>query len=161
MRKALVVGCFVVFSLLSAAAQQDKPKAEVFGGYEYANGDGTSFNGWNTAVTGNITRSFGITADFAGVYKNGHIYSYMFGPVLSARGKHVRPFVHSLFGGATGGGSTGGSTAFSMALGGGVDVSAGNHFAFRLFQLDWWVLRSNGVIDKNNGRVSSGIVIRF
>ena len=160
MRKLLSLTLFLTMSLL-VAAQQEKPKAEIFGGYQYANGDGTSLNGWNTAVTGNITRSFGITADFAGVYKGGHVYSYMFGPVLSARGKHVTPFVHALFGGATGGGPAGGSTAFSMAFGGGVDASIGNHFAIRLAQADWWLLRSNGVFDKNNGRVSSGIVIRF
>lgn len=161
MGKVLVIGCLMVLLSMAASAQIDAPKAEIFGGYQYANGDGLSLNGWNTALTGNISRSFGITADFAGVYNGIHVYSYMFGPVLSARGKHVTPFVHALFGGATGGGPAGGSTAFSMALGGGIDANAGNHFAFRVFQGDWWLLRANGFTDKNNGRISTGIVVRF
>src|ERR1041385_4634491 len=125
MRKFLSIALFAVGSLLSAAAQQNKPKAEVFGGYQYTYGDGINFNGWNAAVTGNLSRSFGVTADFSGVYNGGHVYSYMFGPVLSARGKHFTPFVHALFGGATGQGPAGGSTAFSMAFGGGLDANLG------------------------------------
>ena len=161
MNKILVTVCLAALSAAAASAQRETPKAEVFGGYQYANGDGLSLNGWNTAITANVSRSFGITADFAGVYNGGHVYSYMFGPTLSARGKHVTPFVHALFGGATGEGPAGGSTAFSMAFGGGIDANAGNHFAFRIFQGDWWVLRSNGAFDKNSGRISTGIVVRF
>ena len=161
MRNVVVVGCLLVLSAVMASGQKDTPKAEVFGGYQFADGDGVKLNGWNAAVTGNISRWLGITADFAGVYNGGHVYSYMFGPTIAARRKHLTPFAHALFGGANGGGPTGGSTAFSMALGGGIDANAGNHFAFRIFQGDWWLLRANGFTDKNNGRISTGIVMRF
>src|SRR5437016_2166048 len=109
MQKSFCVGCFVLFAAMAVAAQKNTPKAELFGGYQFAYGDGLKLNGWNTSITGNISRSFGITADFAGVYNGGHVYSYMFGPVVSARGRHVTPFLHALFGGATGAGPAGGS----------------------------------------------------
>ena len=48
-----------------------------------------------------------------------------------------------------------------MAFGGGLDANIGRHFAIRIVQGDWWLLRSNGSFDKNNARVSSGIVVRF
>jgi len=161
MRKMLSITLFVAVGLMTAGAQQEKPKAEVFGGYQYTYGDGLNLNGWNAAVTGNISRSLGLTADFSGVYNGGHVYSFMFGPTFSARGKHLTPFAHALFGGANGQGPAGGSTAFSMAFGGGLDANMGRHFAFRIVQGDWWLLRSNGTFDKNNARVSSGIVVRF
>jgi hypothetical protein len=43
-----------------------------------------------------------------------------------------------------------------MALGGGIDVSVGDHFAVRLIQGDWLLFRSGGITDKKNGRVSAG-----
>jgi len=48
-----------------------------------------------------------------------------------------------------------------MALGGGIDVSIGDHFALRLIQGDWLLFRSDGITDKENGRVSAGVVLRF
>jgi hypothetical protein len=84
-------------SALSAFAQQDAPKAEVFGGYSYLHidtegvtgstldtacnsllGAGTcppgsfgvqpSANGWNASAQFNATRFLGIKADFSGHY---------------------------------------------------------------------------------------------
>jgi hypothetical protein len=85
----------------------------------------------------------------------------MFGPTFSIRTKNLTPFAHALFGGALAGegGSSGG--AFSMGLGGGLDVHAGNHLAFRLVQADWLLLHAGGDTVKDNIRVSSGLVFRF
>ena len=84
LRKTLCSMCLVVVAL-SPAIAQDVSKAEVFGGYSWAGGN---FHGWNAAVMGNVTKRFGIVADFSGHYgseldgailikKDGH--SFLFG----------------------------------------------------------------------------------
>src|SRR5215470_19429052 len=156
-RLTIAVAAFVL--ALPAAAQREFPRAEIFGGYQFLHlNPSLNASGWNAAVNGNVNRWFGITADFSGVYKDGgHLYTYMFGPTLSARTGPVTAFAHTLLGGAT----DGGDSAFSMAVGGGADVNAGDHFAIRLLQADWMLLRSGGVTAKKNARVSAGVVFRF
>jgi hypothetical protein len=146
-------------SAVSAAAQKNFPSAEVFGGYQFTHLEPSlDANGWNAAITGNVNRWFGVTADFSGAYKNGgHIYTYMFGPSFTSRVERLSAFGHVLAGGA----ASGESNAFSIAMGGGIDVSAGRHLAVRLIQADWLVFRSGGVTDKRNARVSTGVVFRF
>jgi hypothetical protein len=163
MRKVMMVTVSMVVFVWSALGQSASPKAEVFGGYQFSHLDpGLNANGWNVAASGNLSRWFGVTADFSGAYKNGgHIYTYMFGPTFSARSKGVTPFVHTLFGGATASGGGGSANAFAMAIGGGMDVNGGKHFAVRVIQADWLLLRSGGYTDKKNVRVSTGIVFRF
>src|SRR5262249_12534838 len=100
----LLVGTFS----LAAFAQEtgSAPKAEFFGGFQYSRYDG-GFNstGWDTAVTGNVNRWFGIAADFSGGYgsQSGvsiHNYTYTFGPVVSLRqSRTFTPFAHFLAGG--------------------------------------------------------------
>ncbi len=163
MRPLMTVVVAMLLLGMQAAAQQEFPRAEIFGGYQFTHLDPSiNANGWNAAVNGNLNRWFGVTADFSGAYKNGgHMYTYMFGPTFSTRTERVTPFAHALFGGATAGGGEGSATAFSMALGGGLDVNAGSHLALRLVQADWLLLRSGGVTDKKNVRVSTGLVFRF
>jgi len=72
---------FPILLLISSAAAQSFPKAEVFAGYEYANenqflgGSRVSLNGWNASIGVNMSRWFGIATDFSGVYgsSNGSI----------------------------------------------------------------------------------------
>ena len=53
-------------------------------------------------------------------------------------------------------------SAFSMGLGGGMDVNAGNHLALRLLQADWFSLHAAGdTAKKGILRVSTGLVFRF
>jgi hypothetical protein len=146
------------FLALPAIAQEEYPKAEIFGGYQYLRLNPINLNGWNAAVTGNFNRWLGVTGDFSGMYKSGaSLHTYMFGPQFSARTAHVTPFAHALFGGAT----VEGTSAFSMALGGGLDVNAGRHLAIRLVQADWMYFRSGGEAVGKNVRVSAGLVFRF
>jgi hypothetical protein len=162
--------------LLMPLAAQDYPKGEVFGGYQYTRlnieGVGLNMNGWNASVTGNLNKWFGVTGDFSGAYKSVsgaslHIYSYTFGPTISA--KHdgpVNPFVHFLFGGASATGSAVGLgsasvNGFTMMAGGGVDAKLAPRFAVRLFQGDWIYYRFQGVSESKNVRISTGIVLRF
>ena len=164
MNKVIVLIVFVALLTLPVMAA-DKPKAEVFGGYQYTRlgGDfgGINANGWNAAVNGNVNKWFGVTGDFSGTYKDGvHVYTYMFGPTISMRGNRFTPFVHALFGGfrATGAGSTNG---LAVAVGGGADAKIVPHVAIRLGQFDWVMLHDNGITEKSNVRLSSGVVFRF
>ncbi len=143
---------------LPAAAQS----VEIFGGYQFSHID-PAFNasGWNASLTGNFKHVLGITADFSGAYKNhAQVYTYTFGPVLSARLPVVQPFVHALFGGMTitDGTST---TGFAMQVGGGLDIGLRKGIGFRLVQADWMSLHFSGTTDNKNGRVSTGIVLKF
>jgi len=163
MKTATILAVSMLALAIPVLAQQEYPKAELFGGYQYAHLDPSiNANGWNAAVSGNVNRWFGVTADFSGAYKNGgHMHTYMFGPTFTARTERVSPFVHALFGGANAGGHGLSANAFAMAFGGGVDVSAGRHLALRVVQADWLLFRSEGVTDKKNVRVSTGLVFRF
>ena len=150
----LVLGMFS----LPAAAQ----RVEIFGGYQFTHLDPT-FNpsGWNASLTGNFKHVLGITADFSGAYKDQlQVYTYTFGPVLTARLPVVQPFVHALFGGMTitDGGST---TGFAMQVGGGLDIGLRKGIGLRLLQADWMSLRFSGHTDNKNARVSTGIVLKF
>jgi len=164
----LVCGCF--------AAAQDYPKGEVFGGFSMIHVDtegatnasaaaftdiaGTTiktwYPGWEVSGQYNLTKMFGIKADFAGNYgkpltvpgfstPGAHGYTFLFGPVVSFRRDRITPFVHALFGGnhitldadAALGSPSFSETAFAMAFGGGVDVKLTHHFSARLGQFDY------------------------
>jgi len=48
-----------------------------------------------------------------------------------------------------------------MAIGGGLDVNAGEHVAIRVIQADWLSFRRSGESSNGNVRVSAGLVFRF
>ena len=160
--------CLVAVIVLSCAAQA-APKIEVFGGYQFmhlnrepdAITGPLGMSGWNGAVTGNMGRIFGITADFSGVYGSGsHFYTYTFGPEVHAHFPVVRPFAHALFGGSRQSIGITSINGFAMYVGGGFDAGHGP-IAWRIAQFDWMYLRSYGVNFSRNVRVSTGLVIRF
>src|SRR5437762_7364906 len=77
---------------------QDSPKTELFGGYSYSHIEGTNLNGWNASIAQNLTRNFGIVADFGGSHKSqsetvsgvnasarAKLYSFMAGPRFFTR----------------------------------------------------------------------------
>ena len=173
------IGTIVVLLLFSCAAvAQNGPKYEVFAGYQYMRlnpsvlPSGINANGWNAAFTGNANRWLGLTADFSGIYKTvngidvkGHTYT--FGPVFSVRkgDETFVPYVHTLFGGFHGSaGFAGGSAStngFAMMMGGGLDAKLSQHVYLRVAQVDWSLLRYEGITDKKNVRVGTGLVVRF
>ena len=175
MQKLLVL--VVLLGLVSIPLMaQDYPKAEVFGGYQYLHlgGSGTDVNanGWNASLTGNFTKSFGVTADFSGAYKtisgvDTKVYSYAGGPVVNLNsGGKVNPFVHALFGGAHASASLSGvgsasQNGFTMMFGGGADVKVNPILAVRVIQADWVYYRFSGNSESHNVRISTGIVFRF
>jgi hypothetical protein len=173
MRKPFCAVCLVLVACLPALAQVT-PKVEVFGGYSWAGGN---FHGWNTSITGNISKSFGLVADFSGHYGsevdgsiliNEDAHSFHFGPRFSHRGKRLTPFVYALFGvtrfhqSATISGRklTDADTGFSSVLGGGLDIRVNDRIAIRAFQLDYF--RPNFFGEAHNrGRLAVGVVVRF
>jgi len=159
MRRVIAVGILLLGLCLPMAAQ----KAEVFGGYQYTHFDGGgNFNGWNAALTGNFNNWLGITGDFSGVYDSGvKFHTYTFGPVITAHTPVVQPFAHALFGGGTISGGGASTTGFVMYYGGGLDAGMRHGLAFRVAQVDWMVTHFSGFTDKNNVRISTGIVLKF
>ncbi len=172
MRKTIFLGGLVLLFTVSASAQ-DYPKGEIFGGFSVANvqnGGVEQFYGFETSVTGNFNRNFGITGDFAGQFKsilgvNVQLYQYLIGPRAAVRGDNVTGFVHALFGGLTARASAGGISAsengFAMAFGGGLDVNAGKRVAIRVFHLDYLPNRLAGVWSKKDFRVAAGVVFKW
>jgi len=198
--KLVRLGCTLTLLALATfpvQAQDEAPKAEVFGGYSFAafeTGSGLDrlkLNGWNASVAGNFNRWFGVVADFSGQYGSQasvgrSAHSFLFGPRLSYRGnERVTPFAHALFGAARAQRDQAGplpprsETAFSLALGGGLDVKAGDRFSFRLAQADYLMTRmkeASGIVcvqsintpcpvtrtgTQHNFRFSTGVVFRF
>lgn len=167
MRNLLLLSMGLILLATTAVAQNNN-KVDLFGGYQYSRvnpGEGASglnFNGWNAAVTGYVNKWFGITGDISGAYKEGvHFHSFMGGvTVAPAHQKTVSPFVHALFGGVHGSGGGFSDNAFSMALGGGIDIHGHGHFGFRPIQADYAMTRFFSTT-QNNVRISTGILISF
>lgn len=75
-RLALLCGGTLLFAGI-AAAQDDSPKVEAFGGYSYlrasAGGFGYNFNGSSGSLAYNLTPMFGIVGDFGGYHWSGSV----------------------------------------------------------------------------------------
>lgn len=173
LRNTICSMCLVCLTYLPVMAQATS-KVEVFGGYLWAGGN---FHGWNASVTGNVTKRFGITADFSGNYGNeldGSIlvkqnaHSFLFGPRYSFRGKRLTPFVYAMFGvtrfheSATISGQRLSATdsGFSSALGAGLDIKVNERVAIRAFQIDYF--RPNFFGEAHNrGRLAFGVVLHL
>ena len=171
MKFTVLILIVCVLGQAAAVAAEPAAKGEFFGGYQYTRiggAGGIDANGWNAALTGNVSRWFGVTADFSAVYKsiggiNANAYTYTFGPKLSARGDRVTPFAHALLGGfhASAGlqGLSASTNGFAMMVGGGVDVKVTKHVAVRVIQPDWIIWRTQGLTE--NARISTGLVFQF
>ena len=105
------------------------------------------------------------------------INTFLFGPRLSYRGDAVTVFGHFLVGGAnsklqdelSGSGFEDGNTEFAMAIGGGIDVNLGKHYAIRAAQFDYLPIhtdfnqRFGGGSSSwlHNTRYQAGFVFKF
>jgi hypothetical protein len=123
MHRSLLAAGFLFFLPLAAFAQE-APRAELFGGYSYFRADGGgNLHGWNGSIAGNLSRWFGLVADFSGHFGSesfqvgvpvvtpfppvpslstdidSNLHLFLAGPRLSYR-KHERlvPFGHLLLG---------------------------------------------------------------
>jgi opacity protein-like surface antigen len=199
MRKLLLLLGLELFITLPLQAQGAYPRAEIFGGYSYLHTDllfeSNIPKGWNASVTGNPHRMIGIEADFSGHYGSQqarfapelrHDYRthlFMFGPRFAARLPKVTPWAHALFGASHlsvrgrdfAGEYSDSRTAFTWALGGGLDINAHKNLALRVIQADY--IRANSRTDvigsrtgpyfsigsgpSNNFRLSFGVVVKW
>jgi len=161
MRK--LIGVAVLLCLASMCAfGGEKPLPEIYGGYQFTSTDGGwHANGWNTAANMYVWKNVGVTGDFSCVYTSAsNLYTYTFGPTISAPKGNFSPYAHALFGGAHAAAAGFGDSGMAMLFVGGLDF--GKHkLVFRAVQFDWMVLRFNGFSDKNNMRVNTGLVYRF
>jgi opacity protein-like surface antigen len=161
-----------------SAAQQEFPRAEVFGGYSFAHNYTGHLDfdwGWTAAPQFNLTRSIGLKADATGYYatpkagQSVNSYSFLFGPVVSNRVEGspagFTPFLHALAGvdriRASASGSTISDKAFAMAFGGGVDINAIRRISVRLVQIDYLYTKHGTATHQDNIRVTAGVVFRF
>lgn len=182
MRRFLIILALLTV-LPVAAAAQDTPKVEIFGGYSYLrqtdNLIGEDLHGWNASFTSNITKWMGLAAEFSGHYGDAtltpglkadvatHIFAV--GPRFAYRGsERVTPFAHVLLGAArsnvtyfvASGRARINESAFALIVGGGLDVKVHDNVAIRLFQADYVLTRFNSD-SQHNFRASTGLVLRL
>ena len=164
------VTLFIAFVLLLGmlGQAQEYPTSEIFGGFSYLNtGDGSreSLFGWQSSVTGNFSRTVGLTADFGGQYRSRfgttlQGYEVLFGPRFTKRGERFTGFVHALFGVEHARAAGISDTGLAMGFGGGLDVNASDRIAIRVFQVDYIPNRFSGSWF-HDARVGVGVVFKF
>lgn len=191
-RMALGLALGTLLSAATAAAQAgagSAPQLEVAAGYAYLRARtivpaGFNLHGGSVSVAANVNGWLGFVGEVGyestkNVPPAGFtlkVASYMFGPRVSYRGRdRITPFAHNLIGVGHAGGTlyTAGfqqgtappaaQNAFAMALGGGLDVNLGRHWAIRAFQTDWlYTTFPNGVGNHQHSfRFTTGIVWRI
>jgi len=199
MRKFSLVALFVFVCGMFTFAQ-DYSKGEFFAGYSYLHvdcGSGCTDASWpagfNLDGTYYFTKTLGLTADFQYHHKglddvtpgaSGTAISFHGGPRFKFRSGKIEPFAHALFGfthltfhdpslDLCGSGDCS-DNAFSMKLGGGLDVGVARHFALRLGEFNYYYTKFDGSLNsaspiagalngqshQNNFTFSAGIVIR-
>jgi hypothetical protein len=169
----VLVSIAVLAFLTVPLSAQDYTKAEVFGGFSIISPGDSHLYGWQASVAGHVTPRFSLVGDFGGAYRNitvgttsidARAYSFLGGPRVSFPSDTVSGFVHGLAGVTNVGGSAAGAGAsvngFQLALGGGVDVKAGNRLRIRVIQLDLLTSRLLGDWGVD-ARLGFGVVIPF
>jgi hypothetical protein len=158
--------------LTASAGAQEVPRLQFFGGYSYTRFDsstfgfssGTNLNGWNAAISGNLIRGLGATAELTGQYGyHMNLRDFAVGPQFLFPHGRMLYFAHLLVGkGRTfvneGGGV--GDTQRAYLLGGGVDMPFRRRFDIRLVQADYVRTELLGQT-QDNFRVSVGLVYRW
>lgn len=162
MKKLLAVFAFLSLFSLPAFAQEN-PAFEIFGGYSLVHGDEDTVHGFAIAGEGDVTDLFGIVGEF-GFYdaEGSKAYTFMAGPRVGYRAESIRPFAHVLLGGAhfTTDSGNFSETHFSMAFGGGLDISVNESFSIRPAQFDIISVKWENMWD-NDLRYSAGVVLTF
>jgi len=189
MRKVLLTMVVLLFGGAYAIAQ----KAEVSAGYNYLHIDAGAGRTDNSLTEGFyvdgtyylLKSAVGATADFSYNTKtfaagdfgltsvDAHAYGFHVGPRVKAHIGRAEPFGHILFGfthlsATPAGGTNLNDNAFSLKMGGGLDIGITHHFAFRLGEFNYWMTKFgvtspvnlNGSGQQNNFTISTGIVIR-
>jgi hypothetical protein len=175
-----VLFAFVLAAATPAVAQVSTPAFEIFGGYSLLPANGDDFprqtsHGFQTSVTANLTRWFGVVGDFGwqfntardlgpsfqGLVATSNVREYLVGPRFTARAAGANVFGHALVGISTGDAGPNFSgfsdSGFTFGGGGGVDVHLNRRLAVR-GQFDW--IGSFADIVEANTRFAVGLVVR-
>lgn len=177
------VGGYAYERASNNAATFDKNGRVAFRGNTVTFSENTeNYNGFYAEFNQNITRNVGIVTSFSGTYNSdGYLdtrtgrtfggsaqrYNLMIGPRYNWRLSGVTPFVHALAGITHMRVSYDDNlspmkkadTAFAMALGGGLDVHAGEHIDIRVIQVDYLPSFFNST-HQNNLRFGAGVKIK-
>jgi opacity protein-like surface antigen len=153
-----------------------------------------NLNGGGAQATFYLNNWFGFAADLQGYGSytqctkpgapvsgcaQGNLFTYMFGPQIKYRAGKFQPFAEVLLGGAHSnfyanacnkqgicGNKSPSNNAFSMAIGGGVDIAVSSKFAIRLVDADYDLTRfgnnfTGGNNSQSNFRFQTGVQFRF
>jgi opacity protein-like surface antigen len=166
------------------AATWDKNGNAAFNGRTVIFGsEKQNFNGFNAEFNQNLNRHVGIVTAFGLTFNNdGFVdtktgrqfnarvqrYDLMIGPRYNWRLGGVMPFVHGLAGITHMRASFDdplsprrrADTAFAMALGGGLDIHAGEHIDIRAIQVDYLPTWFNSE-RQDNLRIGAGVKLKF
>lgn len=160
---ALVLGLCLAFSVTANAQVLGGDQAEVFGGYSYMrfrSSPSTNLNGWELAGNYKFMNWLGAVADVDGHYGSGaSVHTFLFGPQISFPAR-ISPFAHVLFGGAHISSGPVADTSFALGIGAGIDARLVHGIAWRVIEGDYIPTHFFGQT-QNNGRISTGIVLRF
>lgn len=176
MKKTIIMFVGALLLIGTSSWAQDIPKAEVFGGFSLLHVSDDDFKetplGWQSEVTANITKMFGITGDVGGEYKTVDgtkikIHSFLGGPQITHRLDKASVFAHAIYGlthiGLSQGSQSDSQNNFTMGYGGGIDVKASNKVSIRVIQFDWLPTKApaedGGGWTKNITRFGFGVVL--
>jgi opacity protein-like surface antigen len=191
MRKGLLITMLVLLCGVVAVAQ-DSPKAELAAGWNYLHideGPGGTQNGFPGGFfvdgTYYFAKIIGLTGDFEYNKKTfsadtnftagdqARALSFHAGPRVKTRMGRFEPFAHALFGFTNAQFTPAGSTsvsdnAFSMKIGGGLDVALIPHVAVRVGEFNYYLtsfghgssVSFNGQDHQNNFTFGVGVVLR-
>jgi opacity protein-like surface antigen len=166
MKRVTLVAVLFLFVAAIAAAADEAPTAEIFGGYSYVDKICCNLSGWNASAAFNANKYVGVVADFGGAYGtiddvSVKAHTFLFGPKFSARTEMFTPFAQVLLGVTHVSEKHANSEGiFAMTAGGGLDFNASSKVAVRIAQAEYLLTRSGGEI-LNNFRYSAGIVIKL
>jgi hypothetical protein len=178
------LGACLASSAIVSAEEVTVPKVEVGFDYSWVRVNSTSTedhrtgNGGSAYVEYNLTRNWGLVADFGG-YANTRkgidekAVTYLFGPRYNLRFAKWTPYAQTLFGAGHAWSSPTNTTqnGFVFAVGGGVDYNLTKRIAIKPAQVEYLLTRfdsaklggSTGSFGdhQNDIRYSAGIVFRF
>lgn len=136
----------VVVGASSPAAAQDAAKTEISGGYQYnrlmpsactGSDCDINANGWYADVAGRVRPMLSLVGVVDGVYKKESgewlkVHSYGGGiRIGSKRNSKVTPFGQVVVGGTTVSGDGDSTTAFTLTVGGGVNMAVNDRWGIR------------------------------
>jgi hypothetical protein len=163
MRRLAVLLAFLMLAPVAARAQN----FDIFAGYSYEQldqpGPDAKTSGWEASLTYKINPYLGVTGAFTGNYGTVlgytmNLHDFYVGPQLSLPMRYS-PFVHVLFGdmrlslpGLL-------TNAFSMQLGGGLDIRVNHYLSIRAIEAD--AVTGNIYPTSSAGHICSGIVLHF